>query len=289
MSWRTVVVTNKCKLSYKNAQLIIRGEDVKMISLSEINTIIVDSTAASLTTYLLSELMKEKIKIIFCDEKRNPQSELCPYYGAHNSSKKIHQQINWDIEFVTYLWTNLIYKKISNQSDLMKKFNINGWDKLCGYMQELKIGDPTNREGHAAKVYFNALFGKGFSRDDDNDINAALNYGYAIVLSNFNKEIVACGNVTQLGIKHCNEFNQFNLSSDLMEPFRVLVDEIVFENKEEIFNQKYRYTLVELLNKKIVIDEKEQYFTNAIGIYVRNIFKAIENKDIKMLKHFDYV
>lgn len=289
MTWRTVLITKKSKLSYKNSLLIIRGEETYMIALSEINTIIVDTTAVSITSYLLSELMKAKIKIVFCDEKRNPQGEIIPYYGAHNSSKKIHQQIKWNEEFVSYVWTNIIYKKISNQSDVMKKYNINGWEKLCEYMQDLKMGDSTNREGHAAKVYFNALFGKGHSRDEDSDINAALNYGYSIILSNFNKEIVSCGYLTQLGIKHCNEFNQFNLSSDIMEPFRVLVDEIVYENKEECFNSKYKHILVDVLNKKVVIDDKEQYVTNAITIYVRSVFKAIENSNIKELKHFDYV
>ena len=77
---------------------------------------------------------------------------------------------------------------------------------------ELEFGDLTNREGHAAKVYFNALFGKDFSRRSDNDINAALNYGYALILSSINKEIVSCGYLTQLGICHRNEYNDFNLS-----------------------------------------------------------------------------
>lgn len=289
MSWRIVAVTKQSKLSYKNGHLIIRNEDVTMIHLSEINTIIIETTAVSLTAYLVSELLKEKIKLIFCDEKNNPQGEVTPYYGAHNSSKKIQQQISWDKEKIGYIWTRIIYEKISNQSDHMKKLNVDGWDKLCLYLQELQLSDTTNREGHAAKVYFNALFGKGFSRDKDLDINAALNYGYSILLSNFNKEIVANGYLTQLGIKHKNEFNPFNLTSDLMEPFRVLVDEVVYENREEIFNSTIKYKLMDILNKKVRIDNKEQYLTNAIGIYVKSIFKAIENSDIKEMKFFEYV
>lgn len=172
---------------------------------------------------------------------------------------------------------------------MLKKINHPSWQKLRVYLQELQIGDPTNREGHAAKVYFNALFDKGFNRDEDNDINAALNYGYSILLSNFNKEITSCGYLTQLGMKHCNEFNHFNLSSDLMEPFRILIDEIVYENKSEIFNKSYKCKLVDILNKKVVIDNKEQYLTNAIVIYVRSIFKSIEQTDIKEINHFDFV
>ena len=90
---------------------------------------------------------------------------------------------------------------------------------LQGYLEEITYGDATNREGHAAKVYFNALFGKDFTRTDDLLINTALNYGYSILLSAFNREIVLNGYLTQLGLFHDNMFNRFNLASDLMEPF----------------------------------------------------------------------
>lgn len=289
MSWRIVVVTKQAKLSYRNGHMIVREEETNMIHLSEINTVVIDSTEVCITAYLISELMKEKIKIVFCDEKRNPQGEVIPYYGAHNSSKRIHQQIHWSKEIQQYVWTNIIYQKISNQSDHLKKLSVDGWDKICGYMQELTLGDTTNREGHAAKVYFNALFGKKFSRDTELDINSALNYGYSILLSNFNKEIISNGYLTQLGMKHRNEYNPFNLTSDIMEPFRVLVDEIVYEHKEETFNHGYKIILVNLLNKKVVIDDKEQYLTNAISIYVRSVFSALETEDISKIKFFDYV
>lgn len=289
MSWRTVVITNQSKLSYRNGHLIVRGEEVTMIHLSEINTIIVDSTAVSITSYLISELLKEKVKIVFCDEKRNPQGEIIPYYGSHNSSKKIHQQILWDKEFQEFLWTRIIHEKIDNQANHLKKVELKGWDKLRKYLHELQIGDTTNREGHAAKVYFNVLFGNDFTRDNDNDINAALNYGYSILLSNFNKEVVASGYLTQLGMKHKNEFNPFNLTSDIMEPFRILIDEIVYQRRNNPFDNTFKLDLLDILNKKVLIDDKEQYLSNAISIYVRSVFKALTTEDIKEIKFFDFL
>lgn len=76
MTWRTVVIKTKAKLSYKNDYLVIRNENVKMIHLSELNTLIIDSTAVTITSYLISEMLSKKIKVIFCDNKRNPQSEI---------------------------------------------------------------------------------------------------------------------------------------------------------------------------------------------------------------------
>ena len=202
MSWRTIVVQSHVKLSYKNGYMISRGEDVRMVHLSEINTVIIDSTQVSLTSYLLCELVKRKIKVIFCDEKRNPCSELMSYYGAYNSSKKIRKQIQWDMEYAKEIWTYIVKQKILNQAEMLSKYGFEANIKLMKYAEEIEPFDMTNREAHAAKVYFNSLFGKEFSRDDVNSINAALNYGYGILLSNFNKEIVSDGYLTQLGIKH---------------------------------------------------------------------------------------
>ena len=251
MSWRTIVVQSHVKLSYKNGYMISRGEDVRMVHLSEINTVIIDSTQVSLTSYLLCELVKRKIKVIFCDEKRNPCSELMSYYGAYNSSKKIRKQIQWDMEYAKEIWTYIVKQKILNQAEMLSKYGFEANIKLMKYAEEIEPFDMTNREAHAAKVYFNSLFGKEFSRDDVNSINAALNYGYGILLSNFNKEIVSDGYLTQLGIKHTNEYNPYNLSCDLMEPFRVLVDEIVFNNIDKTFDSDYKMQLVNVLNKRI--------------------------------------
>lgn len=287
MTWRTVVIENKAKLSYKNGYLIVRNEEIKMIHISEISTVLIDSTAVSITSYLISELMKKKIKIIFCDDKRNPQGEVISYYGSHDSSKAIGKQLFWE-DFKVNVWTEIIKEKIKNQAKLLNYFEVKSYTKLIEYANQVELNDVTNREGHAAKVYFNLLFGKIFTRESNNDTNAALNYGYSILLSQFNKEIVSCGYLTQIGIKHSNYFNQFNLSSDLMEPFRPLVDKIVRENYGNTFNSDMKHKLLELLTIKVKIKGKDQYVSNAIGIYVKSVFAAIENKDLSLLNFIEY-
>ena len=106
-----------------------------------------------------------------------------------------------------------------------------------------------------------------FSRSAEVPVNAALNYGYSILLSAFNREIVANGYFTQLGICHNNMFNQFNLSSDLMEPFRVLVDRYVYFMKLDKFTSEEKQKLINLLNDEVIIDTKRNYVNNAIKIY----------------------
>ena len=192
MSWRVIVIKSKSKLDYKMDYLVIRTESkVSRVHLSEISVLLIESTAVSLTAYLLSELIKKKIKVIFCDEKYNPQSELVSLYGSYDTSRKIHEQISWKTETKKIIWAEIVRAKIIGQISNLPNDSHYAAELLSKYVSEIEAGDATNREAHAAKVYFNALFGKDFSRSDDHIINAALNYGYGIILSAFNREIVA--------------------------------------------------------------------------------------------------
>ena len=264
MSWRIVVISKRAKLDYQLGYLVVRNEEVTKIHLSEISTILIESTAATVTTSLLAELTKKKIKVIFCDEKRNPSSELVGYYGSHDTSNKIRKQIQWSRHSKEAIWTEIVTEKIRKQKELLKNLGKEEAGLLESYLQEIGWNDETNREGHAAKVYFNALFGMTFTRTADCPENAALNYGYSILLSAFAREIVASGYITQLGLFHDNMFNQFNLASDLMEPFRVLIDREVIQMQRKEFTHEEKIQLVNVLNNEVMIDGKTQYVNNAI-------------------------
>ena len=105
MSWRTVIVKNRCKLSYKNDyMLIISDGKEKALHISEIGTLIIENTAVNITAYLLCELARYKVKIIFCNHQRNPYSEIIPYYGAHNASKQMRLQSQWPQATKDKIW-----------------------------------------------------------------------------------------------------------------------------------------------------------------------------------------
>ena len=168
---------------------------------------------------------------------------------------------------------------------LLKKLKIEEYTKLQEYENKVEVGDETNREGHAAKVYFNLLFGKKFIRGMNDNINVSLDYGYSILLSAFNKEIVSKGYITQIGLNHKNEYNQFNLTCDLMETYRPLIDEIVYNNVHSEFDKNQKYKLIDVLNETIYINGKEQYVANAIPIYIQSVFNMLENIESKVLNY----
>lgn len=286
MSWRTVVVSSSAKLDYQMGFMVIRKQDVVKVHISEIAVVLIETTAVSLTAALLSELTKKKVKVIFCDEKRNPSSELISYYGCHDTSMKIRKQMDWTAELKAAVWTEIVSEKIRKQAEHLTDCEREEAELLYQYISEIRFGDETNREGHAAKVYFNALFGMDFSRSAENSTNAALNYGYGIILSAFNREIVANGYITQIGLFHDNMFNQFNLGSDLMEPFRPLVDRIVKEIKPIKFEHEEKLEMLQILQQEVIIAGRKEYVNNAIKIYCRSIFDALNDKDTSLIKFY---
>lgn len=287
MSWRIVVVSKSAKLDYQMGYMVVRQEETTKIFLNEIGMVILETTAISITGTLLCELIKNKVKVIFCDEKRNPSSELIAYYGSHDTSAKIRNQIAWSDDSKTTVWTEIVAEKIRKQKELLERV---GKDEeamlLQSYIDEMQYGDSTNREGHAAKVYFNALFGKDFSRTTDSNINSALNYGYSIILSAVAREVVANGYITQIGLFHDNMFNQFNLASDLMEPLRPIVDQKVYDMNLCTFGKEEKMELVDLLNRSVRINERIEYLNNAIKIYCKSVFDALCDKDISTIKFY---
>ncbi len=282
MGFRTVVIKNRAKLETRLNYLVVRGEQENKVLIDEINTLIIQTTAVSLTAALLNELIKNNIKVIFCDEKHNPHSELVAYYGAHNTPKKYKEQIAWNKSIKQKVWREIIkYKILSQAAHLFELGFVPQSEMLNDYASQVTDGDLTNREGHAAKVYFNCLLGPNNSRQGDGFINGCLNYGYAIILSAFNREIVSSGYLTQLGIWHDNEFNEFNLACDLMEPFRCVIDRTSMSLNED--DKDYKIRLINVLNYKTIIDGKHTTLDLAIRQFARSAFNALSENDENLL------
>ncbi len=289
MSWRTVVIKSRAKLDYKMEYLVVRTEQsTSRIHLGEIAVLMIESTAVSLTAYLLSELCRHKVKVIFCDEKYDPQSELIPLYGSHDCNRKVKEQLGWSGEIKRLVWADVVRTKIAGQLSNLPAEAKEARLLLSSYMRDVAPGDPTNREGHAAKVYFNALFGMDFSRGDENPVNAALNYGYGILLSAFNRELVSCGYLTELGIFHDNVFNRFNLSCDLMEPFRPFVDRAVLSLKPSKLEHEEKMQILDVLNMPVRIRETDRHLLNAIRIYTHSVLDALNDGDVENVRNPSY-
>lgn len=290
MAFRDVVIASPCKLSYKGGYLVVRKEDdTAKVHLSEISSVVLQTNQVYISAYLLSELAKAKVSFIVADEKHNPIGQYLPLYGAHNTSKRIGEQLEWTEPAKKRVWQRVVRDKIAHQSRILNaRASEEEGELLAHLVPEVRSGDTTNREAYAARVYFRALFGQGFSRDDDTPVNAALNYGYGILLSAVNREIVSRGYLTQCGICHRSEFNQFNLSCDLMEPFRPIVDRLVFDNIDGDFTKDDKYLLIDMMNQCIPYRGGSYRVGSVVGLYVRDCLSALNRRlSVDEIEAFD--
>ncbi len=288
MSFRTIVIKNRCKLEYSLNYLVCRKvEEEQRILINEIGMLIIANTGVALTAALVSALIENKVKIIFCDTKSNPCGEVIGYYDNYSSYKKIKEQMSFSQNIKDSLWKRIIEKKIDNQRKNLLYIDLEEHEMLNDYMNNVTLGDKSNREGHAAKVYFNVIFGKNFTRDLDIETNKFLNYGYSIILSAINREIKICGYLTELGIHHIGETNPFNLGCDFMEPLRPLIDSFVMLDK--VNNENFKDEFIRILDLEVIYNDNKMHLENAIKLYVQQLFKYLlsENTDTE-LKFIEY-
>lgn len=285
MGFRTVRINNRCKLELSINYLVCRNEKETRINIDEISTLIIGSTEVSITTALLSALMEKNVNVIFCDSKYQPQGQLMSLRGTTDTYKKIKIQISWSKDIKRVIWQGIIKQKILNQARNLKDKDLDNYNKLVEFANLVEIDDRTNREGHAAKVYFNSLFSPSFVRHDTSPINKYLDYGYSIILSCISREIKSFGYLTELGIHHIGETNPFNLACDFIEPLRPLIDYYV-ANKI-VNDDNYKDYFVKLLSKEVRFKDQTQYLDNAIHSYVKNLLMNLREGtlDLEFIKY----
>ena len=287
MTWRIVHVKQSEKMRLKLDNLVIKklGEEFT-IPLSDISMIVAEGGDTVVTLRLLSALSKYNISLIVCDNEHLPTGIYHAQNGHFRAYKKLQQRLLWTQNQKDILWQIVTYFKINNQQDVlaMLEKDLSAIQLLSEYKENIELGDKTNREGHAAKVYFNELFGKQFVRitqQESDIINAGLNYGYAIIRAQLARIVAGYGLNPLIGIFHKNEYNQFNLVDDLMEPFRQIIDVWVYTNlrDKDYLKYEHRLNITNLLNAKIKYGKEMCMVTGAMDKYVKGFIKCIDKED----------
>ena len=271
MGWRTVFVSSAEKMSFSlNSIVLKRNEDELKIPIEDIDTLVVDNPRTVITPAVLNQLCDNHVNVLLCDEKHNPNVTFLPVSGYFRQFKKVEEQLSWSDGQKDSLWKNIVTAKISNQQAVCAQVGQEAVCKtLCRLASEVQTGDMTGREALAARFYFPAVFGEGFMRGHDDLVNAALNYGYAIILSCFNRSLAAKGLLPYWGIHHKGEYNAFNLSCDLMEPFRPFVDSWVVKHADSFHENDLAFKggLVSLLNAPVLLGGRREKMHNAIDLF----------------------
>lgn len=281
MGFRAVCIEGRSKCSYQGGYLVVtQGDKTTKIHLSELASLTLCTTQVYVSAYLMSELAKSKIPVLFSDEKCFPVAQSLPLYGAHNCSARTTAQLEWTLPSRKRVWKKVVQDKISAQADVLEYDGSSREAKILRtYRDDVKSGDTTNREAAAAALYFSTLFGSGFNRDQDTALNASLNYGYSVLLSRVSREVVARGYLTQRGIGHRGGLNQWNLACDFMEPFRPYVDFLVVYAGIEDFNEQMRRLLIDMMNREVSYQGGSYKMGSVVSRYVKDCLNAL-NKDM---------
>ena len=266
MGWRTIVITQHAKISYSGRRIIVQtNSKINEIPIDDIEVLLISTTQAVITARAVAELANNSAKVIFSDKVGQPITETNNYLPNNRSYLLLEKQFNWDDNRKEMLWTWIATEKMKMQIEVLQKEKIDT-EELNYEFAKIEINDLTNREAVIARKYFPLLFEDGFGRRD------------------FNPYISAAGYLTQLGIHHHSDENQFNLGSDLMEPFRPIVDLWVSQQDIKELTPDIKYGLVDLFNLEIKFNGKNTILRNAIKSHVQNCLKYLseETDEVKI-------
>lgn len=287
--FRTLYVTAGEKLTVSENWLVVKsGETSNKIPIEDIQSIIIDNIHACVSIYTLQSLAKHDVNIVLCDDKHLPCCSVLALNQHYRPYGILKKQMVLTVEFKALLWQKIVQAKISNQNFALKCNGVEQAviERMQQLVSEVWAGDIGNREAIAAKMFFRNFYGYDFMRFDNDVINAALNFGYAIIRSAVARSLCAYGYNCALGIHHINENNAFNLADDLMEPLRPLVDLWVLKNNEElvdVLTKNNRVGLANIINYEVKLADKNMKLHNAIDKYVASFTTAIDNADVNKL------
>ena len=263
---RTLFFGNPAYLSTKNEQLIVsfpeEEKEDKTIPIEDIGMLVLENPQITLTNGLITKLIQNKTAVVNCDKQHLPCSLLQPLVGHTEQTERFANQLNASLPLKKNLWQQTVSAKIMNQSGHLLKRGKNH-KKLARWANEVKSGDNENHEAVAAAHYWQNLFDiEGFSRYRKGiPPNNLLNYGYAILRAVTARALISSGMLPGLGIFHHNKYNAFALADDIMEPYRIYVDDMVYEivrTGEEIqeLNTFLKSQLLQIPALDVIIDDK---------------------------------
>jgi len=294
MGWRTVVITKPSKISIENDQLKYAPKDAEVIKvpIDDISVIILEIHQVTITSALMSRLTESNIVLFTCDKTHAPNGVFIPFHQHSRYAQVAHKQVAWSEPFKKRIWQKIVSSKVLNQSQTLSYMKRDKVKQLKKYSQSVKSGDSTKIESISARIYFIALFGKGFKRRNEDDWrNSALNYGYALVRGVISRSLASHGFLPAFGLFHHSTLNAFNLSDDLIEPYRAFVDVVVAEHFEEFielsdkrFLSEHKVELYQLFTMKTTIDGVSTTLLNSVEVCVTSLMNATQEKDVALLK-----
>lgn len=291
MAWRTVLIQNAARISlYKGQCQLQKGNECFTFPLEDIIAFILESPEIILSNALLTACQQASIVIITCDDKHMPCGIMHPFHPHSRQSRIGHLQLGWSEPLRKRIWQKLVQQKILNQAYALELKNIQS-QRLHTLATQVQSGDPRNIEAQAARYYWQHYFDTDFTRKNDNIINSALNYGYAVIRAIVARSQVAYGLLPAFGVHHCNELNAFNLTDDVMEVLRPFVDirvsrlmqQGIINSEDTGLSKQARAELASIGGDICQMENGKHTLAHAADLMAQRLIQAIDAKSVALL------
>ncbi|WP_341742939.1 type II CRISPR-associated endonuclease Cas1 [Azonexus hydrophilus] len=279
MGWRSVMISRPAKLRREHFSLAIEQEQTAFVPFEDIAIIVLNHRDIQLTHPVLSACADYGIGLYATGDNHQPNGVFLPFLAHSRTTRLMRKQMDIPRPLAKQAWACIVRRKIENQAAVLRFCAKTGGDRMDSYARRVRSGDTENLEGQAAAFYFTQLFGQGFYRAEERWVNAALDYGYAVLRGAIARGLVAHGMHPPIGLFHASEQNAFNLADDLIEPFRPLVDLYVAKNPaftEGDLSPKDKAELVALLNVDVGMPQGKMSALSAIEYAVESLARLFE-------------
>lgn len=289
MSFRQVLVTDTKYISVKNSLLeFTKEENVVRVPIEDIAIVILDNLDLTISINAINKCMEQNVMLVVCNSKHLPNGIIMPFSGHYRQLEMTYKQLDFKTVKKQNIWREMIVQKIKNQARVNLLCDLEeGYEQLMKLSKEVERNDKSNREAVAAKYFFSQMYGSEFIRFKEDKINSCLNYGYAILVSSITRELISYGIDPKFGIWHSSKSNALNLSYDIVEVFRPIVDYYVKSNYElvnEELTPNNKRGLLSLLNARVKVGTEKMRLQNAIEKYCARFMKIIDGTEIDLLE-----
>lgn len=285
MGWRSIMISRPARLRREHFSLAIEQEQTAFVPFEDIAVIVLNHREINLTHPVLSACAEYGIGLYATGNNHQPAGVFLPFLPHSRTNRLLRLQLGTARPLAKQAWANIVRRKIENQARCLRLAGKDGAERLDSYARRVRSGDAENLEGQAAAFYFVQLFGPGFHRAEERWINAALDYGYAVLRGAIARGLVAHGLHPTIGLFHDSEQNAFNLADDLIEPFRPLVDlhvaRAVSEQDDEL-TPADKVALVALLNVDVGMPQGKMSALSAIEYAVESLVRLFETDDSRL-------
>ena len=228
----------------------------------------------ALTGAVLGAITANGGAVLALDERFRPAGLMLPVEGNQLHAKRLRRQIERFPALAPKHWRQIVQAKIRAQAALVPEE-----PRVAACAEQVALGDETNVEAQAARLYWGAFFGEGFRRHDDSAANKALNYGYAVVRAVVARAICASELHPALGLHHRGDRDTFALADDLMEPARPIVDQIVSQLDTGEFDRTKKSALLAATTTEVIVAGRRVGLIEAYETVCSSLVASLESSE----------